>query len=273
MTDYRETIKAQLAPPGDFAACFAMSVHKAGSTLLHNMIKMACRRQRIPCANIPTLLFNESLRDAEWNTDRSLLPFFEDGRVYIGFRLLPPIFHRPSILQERQSVLLVRDPRDALVSQYFSFGGRHASHKVPRKGSRKLTSSWESTAHLDIDAYVLHAAAGYLDKLVAYQHALDFGKVLLRRYEDIYYDKRTFLAEIFRHFGLDIRPGVVTEVAREFDVRPEAEQRGKHIRKGTPGDHRDKLRPETIERLNDLFAPACAEFGYRLGAPAGGAFA
>lgn len=265
MAGYREAIEGRLGPKGGFPACFAMSIHKAGSTLLHNMVRMACRRQRIPCANIPTLLFNEGVPDAQWNVDESLLECFQDGRVYVGFRMLPPIFHRPSILLERPVVLLVRDPRDALVSQYFSFAGSRPSHRAPQKNARRFIENIQSRADVDIDEYVLDAADTYLQKMVAYRHALDFDRVLLRRYEDIYFEKRAFLQEIFRHFGLEIRPGIVTEVAREFDVRPRRERPGLHIRKGEPGDHRGKLRPATIERLDATFADVCREYGYDLG--------
>lgn len=266
MVDYAG-ISARLEPRGGFPACFALSIHKAGSTLMNNMISAACQRREIPCANIPNILFNESVRDSEWTRDHSLASLFEDGRVYVGFRSLPEFFEASSILQQRQSVLLVRDPRDALVSQYFSFGGKHVSHALPAKGAEKFASRWESTAHLNIDAYVMEMAGNYLAKLTAYKTALDSKRTLLRRYEDIFFRKARFLADIFRHFGIDIPEEVTREVARKFDVRPAQERVGQHIRKGTPGDHREKLQPETIEQLNKLFGPVCRDFGYQLGHP------
>lgn len=264
MTDYKAAISPRLGPRGAFSACFALSVHKAGSTLMHNMISAVCHKRGIPYANIPHLLFNEGLRDDEWNADTGLLPLFVDGRVYVGFRSLPPLFGPSTILQDRKSVLLVRDPRDALVSQYFSFGGRYISHALPAKNAKRFVSRLRTSAHLDIDTYVLGQAANYLDKLLAYQRALDFDNVLLRRYEDVYFDKQTFLAEVFRHFQIEVPPGLVREVAAASDVRPANERRGQHIRKGMPGDHLEKLQPGTIEQLTRLFAPACREFGYAL---------
>jgi len=264
MTDYKAAISAGLGPRGGFPACFALSIHKAGSSLMHNMIRAVCLKHGVPTADIPDLLFHEGLRDAEWNTDPGLLRFFEDGRVYVGFRSLPPIFEPHGILQDRRSVLLVRDPRDALVSQYFSFGGKHISHVLPTKNAKGFVSRLRSSAHLDIDAYVLGQAENYLAKILAYQRALDFGNVLLRRYEDVYFDKEAFLMEVFRHFEIPVPTGIVREVARAFDVRPPCERPGNHIRKGLPGDHREKLQPPTIDRLTRLFAPACRRFGYTL---------
>src|SRR5262249_55273525 len=35
-----------------------------------------------------------------------------------------------------------------------------------------------------------------------------------------------------------------------------------HKRKVTPGDHREKLQPKTIQRLDEIFAPALKRLGY-----------
>ena len=41
--------------------------------------------------------------------------------------------------------------------------------------------------------------------MTTYQSDLDFNRVLLRRYEEIYFDKRTFLVDIFAHFGMSVQ--------------------------------------------------------------------
>lgn len=231
---------------------------------MHKMINEVCTERGIPCANIPHLLFNEGMRDNDWNSDPGMLQYFEDGRVYIGFRSLPPFFDTPGILQERRSVLLVRDPRDALVSQYFSFGGRHVTHALPSKNAKRMLAHIRASAHQEIDEYVLAHADNHLGKIVAYQRALDFRNVLLRRYEDIYFNKRRFLRDIVAHFQIDVPLSVLTKVAKRHDLRPTEERVGEHIRKGHPGDHVEKLRPDTIEQLNRIFGRACRDFGYEL---------
>jgi len=80
----------------------------------------------------------------------------------------------------------------------------------------------------------------------------------------VFFDKETFLAEIFEHFGLSVGGNIIRNVARAHDIRPEQEDETQHIRKGTPGDHREKLKPQTIETLNDMFREVGGFYGYGL---------
>jgi len=262
---YRKLLESVLVTPGTFADCYAFSIHKAGSTLMHSMIAGVCKRAKIPGVSIPDALFKLGIFEKDWAGDRALLELFEPGRIYFGFRHLPEILLGDTVnLREKKSVLLVRDPRDALVSQFFSYGGKYISHKLPEKGSEVFLQKVKATEDLTIDEYVLRASQNYLGKLVAYRENLNFDNVLLCKYEDIYFDKRTFLKEIFQHFGFEVDSRVVDDVASKHDIRPEVEDPTMHIRKGAPGDHVDKLQPRTIAKLNGLFAATCNWFGYDL---------
>ena len=265
MTNLELLRKGGLCRPGEFAAYFAFSYHKAGSTLMHNMIQEVCASAEIPALNIPGVLFDEGVLDHEWQNDHEILEVVQDGRVYFGFRYLPELLLRPGVcLRERKSVLMVRDPRDALVSQYFSFGGRYHSHILPANNTGDFEKTWQWTSQFEIDEYVLNSAPLLLTKLRAYERLLGTDNMLLARYEDVYFDKQRFLGAIFSHFNLAVSPVIVERVARAHDIRPSSEDPTKHIRQGTPGDHRKKLRPETIAKLNDHFRDVCQGFGYDL---------
>lgn len=265
MNDYKLLLEKQLTQPGDFAACFAFSIHKAGSTLMHNMIAQVCAEANIPALNIPAILFREGIADQDWRDDNSLLELIVPGRVYYGYRYLPEILQRSEAgIKECKSVLLVRDPRDALVSEYFSYGGKHITHKLPDKNSEQFIKSKEANKSLDIDRYVLTSAGNHLKKLQDYKNYLDFDHVLLRRYEQIFFDKHRFLADIFDHFDIAVPADILARVAEKNDVRPQSEDQTKHIRKGTPGDYREKLQPDTIAKLNDRFQEICRWYGYDL---------
>lgn len=47
-----------------------------------------------------------------------------------------------------------------------------------------------------------------------------------------------------------------------MDRRPAQERPDKHVRRVTPGDHREKLQPATIARLNEAFGDVLERFGY-----------
>lgn len=264
MNNYIDLIESRLPQPGTFEPLFAFSVHKAGSTLMHTMINEVCHASGIPVISIPDILFHEGYLE-EWQDDPAVGALMTPGRVYIGFRNLPGFMKAdPTVLNGRRSVLLVRDPRDALVSLFYSMGGKHVSHNLPKKNPEAFLNRVSTTAHMEIDEFVTTASTGYLKKLLNYRDTLDFDHVLLRRYEDIYYDKCTFLIEIFEHFGLAADPEAIQSVARKNDIRPEQETLGAHIRKGQPGDYKEKLQPETIAFLNNRFRDVATGFGYHL---------
>lgn len=248
-----------------FPACFAFSQHKSGSTLMNKMIQEVCHDGHIPGISIPDKFFKLNIDPVDWENDEKLIELIKPGRIYYGFRHLPNFLLDERVrLDEKKSVLLIRDPRDALVSQYFSVGGKFVSHTLPEKNKESFLKKLQSTAHMDIDEYVLHAAILHSTRLTAYKDNLNFNNVLLFKYEDVYYNKRKFLFDIFKHFNIAVESNVLEEVATRNDIRPEEEDHSQHIRKGTPGDHLNKLRPETIRKLNEIFFEACEWFGYDL---------
>lgn len=265
MVDYKKIFENQLTQRGDFPDCYAFSIHKAGSSLMHKMIGDVCRFAGIPAISIPDTLFREGLFEKDWEEDEGILDLITPGRIYYGFRNLPKIFLKDVFhLKDKKAVLLIRDPRDALVSQYFSFGGKSISHRLPEKNKEAFLEKVQNTAHLEIDQYVMSAAANHRKKLIAYKNNLNFDKVLVFKYEEIYFDKRKFLHAIFNHYEILVEPELLDRVAADNDIRPESEDSTKHIRKGLPGDHLNKLQPETIQKLNDMFMDICAWYGYKL---------
>ena len=261
-----DRVKEQLPQrEGSFAPCFAFSIHKCGSSLMHGMIAGVCRQANIAGVTLPDILFDLGIADREWNSELTLLPAFQRNLLYFGFRHLPEIFLNPAFrLRDRRFVLLVRDPRDALVSQYFSFGRKAASHALPKVNPDAVGKIIEMQPDLSIDDYVLKFAADLNRKLISYRSALNFELGLVRRYEQIFFDKEMFLSEIFHHFKIDVPQNIISEVARANDIRPDKEDETKHIRKGTPGDHAEKLQPATIAKLNDVFRDVGYFYGYAL---------
>ncbi len=263
--DHQAVLAALPDREAEFPPCYAFSVHKSGSTMMNKMIGTICKVRDIPSIALPNLFFDEAIPPRKWSQDPGLKEICSRNLLYFGFRFLPPVFADPDFrLKERRCVLLVRDPRDALVSQYFSFGKKDGSHRLPTKGGEEMLARRQALEDLPIDEYVLGEASRLHEKLADYRDALNPGLTLMRRYEDVFFDKATFLGEIFAHFGLEVPQRAIERVAANNDVRPEKEDPTQHIRKGTPGDHAEKLAPETIASLNDTFRDVGAFYGYTL---------
>lgn len=267
--NYDDVMKGLPHGQEGFSPCFAFSVHKSGSTMLHNMLRTVTEAAQIQAASIPDVVFNHGILDKDWSGDPDIIPYFRRNLLYYGFRAFPTVLNDPSIaLSQRRFVLLVRDPRDVLVSEYFSYGKKGGSHSAPDKNAAAFEEAHRTALTRaqdgEIDDYVLRASRDLLGKLEAYRAHLNFDVGLLRRYEDAYFDKKSLLGDTLSHLKISVDPDLVKRVATQFDVRPAHEDDSQHIRKGTPGDHAEKLRPETITALNDKFRDVGAFFGYTL---------
>ncbi len=167
-------------------------------------------------------------------------------------------------LSRYKILLMVRDPRDILVSDYFSIS---KSHPEPSKGGDKAEAFLErrfQSQSQTIDAFVLSEAGQYYSRLSTYLHHLD-GKpnVLLLRYEDMISDYKSWLESIIRFLELSPDTRVMEKLLNDrkkgFGGQ---ENQSSHHRKGVHRDFLEKLKPETISTLNAQFKDILTKWGY-----------
>lgn len=175
-------------------------------------------------------------------------------------------------LEEYQVLLHLRDPRDVLVSMFYSYCFIHNGEVQADTGYRARAASE------GIDSFVLAKASGdsskypgdygtgghvedligdvpsryrrYLDQLVGRPN------VRLLKYEEMVTDYRAWLTRFIEPFPIADKKAVIEEqaaLAATYFPKREADVRN-HVRHVTPGDHKTKLQPATIQRLNEIFA-------------------
>jgi len=155
--------------------------------------------------------------------------------------------------------VMVRDPRDMLVSQFFhSRDGQPLRPENP--GAAWKEEDRADAVRLGIDHYVLEKAARFLAGYGrAVQLVVDDPATRVLRYEDMVDDWSAFKGRLQSIFDLS------EESIRDIETgsRPNAvEQPGSHKRSGATGDYRRKLAPETATALTAQFKPFLEKFGY-----------
>lgn len=242
---------------------FAMP--KSGSVLLDGIMRMLCDDVGLTYVSIMQEYFTIGLPPAQMPAETSEI-FLPKGYCYGGFRHMPMTFDIPIVSQSRP-VLLVRDPRDMLVSHYFSLRDSHPEPGRALKTASVSMSMRDLARTLDIDDYVMGQAAEQFRSFLAQYRTMLCAKhdVKVYRYEDIIYDKPKWVADLVAHFGWTVSPALIDAIAAHFNVIPDDEKTNHHIRQVHPGNYLKKLKPETIERLNDFFAEDMAFFGYQRG--------
>ncbi len=158
-------------------------------------------------------------------------------------------------------IVHVRDPRDILVSEFFSFGWIHANQN-------KLDQRRHVIQAMSIDEYVLNQPQFSNWPLEAkfeplLEQDLEGPDFTVLTYEQMVLDFPAWAACAIEPFRFRMPRLWLNRYRQKFapEFEPKTESMT-HRRKMTPGDHREKLRPKTIALLNQRFAPVLERFGY-----------
>lgn len=256
------TINIPLSEPSSIEAFFLFGLHKCGSSLLNKIFVDICRAKQIPYISIPEIAFKQGIATNVWNGNKALNKMILDGYCLRGFRHYPKFLETNNIVNQRKKILLVRDPRDALVSAYFSFAN---SHRLPESGQllADMQKSREALKNIDVERYVLANAPKVREAFNRYHDHLSNDFLLKTyRYEDIIFDKYNWITDMLDFLELPIAKSKISEIANKHNIVPSSEDINRHVRKVKPGDHRDKLSPECISQTNEILAEILARYKY-----------
>lgn len=256
------TIEVELPPPGSAPSVMVLGLPKAGSTLLHGMMESLAEPAGLTYFALAQKMYTSGVLPPQVPAEASSL-FVPEGYLFGGFRGVPPAIELPSWSAGR-TILLVRDPRDMMTSLYFS----HAfSHRPPggeedgaaRQQFEKQRAEAQATS---IDDYVLERHKRIVNLYRQMKRKLARISHKTYRYEDVIFEKTSWLKDIVKTLGLRVGEDWIDANVARFDVVPQQENPDKHIRRVTPGDFQDKLKPETIAKLDDAFAEIYRDHGY-----------
>jgi len=249
------------------------TTHKAGSMLLHRVLQDVCEKN-----NIPYYSPNQE-PDKQLPFDRIF-----NGEDFIAERtgcFGPLRFFVPSTALESANIILhLRDPRDVLTSMFFSYCFMHPGEIEANTGYRK------EVAEAGIDKFVLDMSdenftryrgeygtgsrySRYIgnirDRYITYfREIIRKPNAVLISYEEMVVNFGSWLRKFLAAFELADADETYRRVASRHakTVKPSGEDIWSHKRKVTPGDYKEKLRPETISELNRRFSEVLGALGY-----------
>ena len=151
-------------------------------------------------------------------------------------------------------VFFLRDPRDVLVSSYFSFA---FTHGVPSNSAaeERFRKERQAIKDLDIDSFVLQEANNWVEPVYSDYRELreTASDALFLSYQSFAEDTEKFVTELCGFLDVVPPPGAIGKLAAE--ARPiQSAEKMSHKRSGKTGQFRDKLRPETVNVLNTQLA-------------------
>lgn len=163
-------------------------------------------------------------------------------------------------IDDYKILLMMRDPRDVLTSKYFSLA---YSHNIPKLQEEQMLATREDTLKMTVDEFVTTRSQGELKKYTEYcRELIGRPNVLFVKYEDMVNNFDTWLHTIIKYLEIDVSQEKVNKIISDADFTVDKEDIHSHKRQVTPGDHKRKLKPESIDTLNSQFGEVLDLLGY-----------
>ncbi len=249
------------------------TTHKAGSMVLHRVLRDICEKNNVAYYSPNQSGAHKMPFDRIFNGE----DFIAARNGYFG----PLRFFVPSAALASANIIVhLRDPRDVLTSMFFSYCFMHPGEIEANTGYRK------EVAEAGIDKFVLDMSdenfsrytgdygtgspySRYIgnvqDRYITYLREI-IGKpnAVVISYEEMVLDFRSWLRKFLAVFELPDTDETYrfVESRHAETVKPAGEDIWSHKRKVTPGDYKEKLKPETISELNVRFSEVLDALGY-----------
>lgn len=166
-------------------------------------------------------------------------------------------------IERCKHIFFLRDPRDVLVSAYYSFGW---SHSIPMHEQEKdrFIKRREKIRGGNIDDYCLEAAQYWLQPIFERYREMsaNYPNQIFLSYNAFVNDTRQFLQHIFE-FTCDNwdakRLEVLADIAQPLSTGDKLRD---HKRSGALNQYKEALGPATIEELNSIFKEDLSFWGF-----------
>jgi len=182
----------------------------------------------------------------ERNADRL---FFERGEIYAPLRFPVDFLNRKNL----KHVFFLRDPRDVLVSAYYSFGFSHPLAKNKKSRERQL-SNREKIQKVGIDQFTLEFASNIDDRYKRYKYFKENSKSFVYlKYEELKHDPYIFFRRLNQFLEVEIPNHEMELLCEKANPKHEGNNAG-HLRSGKSNQFLNELNPTTRKELGHLFA-------------------
>lgn len=237
---------------------------KCASTFVAQTLSLIERESsNVKTYNYEGLYWNTGHTDVYRSINRDAERLFSKSTAIYG-----PLRHYVEVpgIENRPVVLMLRDPRDAVLSSYYSVA---FSHSLPggRQARKNYIARREHAKSLSPDEYVAYALTEYLPKYEIYaEKILGLKNVTFISYEEMIHDIELWARRFIEGLGLTASDGLVTKIkAAYLSGKPDEssiETVENHRRNGAHGQFKEKLKPETVELLNREFSDIIREFSH-----------
>ena len=229
------------------------ALHKSASMFLYKFFADLCDKTDCPLFSIHNSPAGENAIPADTHVSFVLCPVRSFDCEPYQFANLKRVNH----------LIQVRDPRDILVSEYFSLGWLHTSENWSEEGKQRR----KTIQSMSIDEFVLeeslHGKLPLFERMKPVLQLSQQDNVELVKYETLVTHFPAWLETVLSFTGLGETHHLKRKLIRQYKDEFKPDQTGSgHKRNIAPGDHKEKLTEQTIEILNQRFSPVLKQLNY-----------
>lgn len=160
-------------------------------------------------------------------------------------------------------IFFFRDPRDVLVSMYYSFGFTHPEPINSEVRQRFLKNRAEIQA-LGIDEYVLKKAAeNIIPRFERFRGLAQTAPgALFLTYDEFSQHTDVFLRKVTDYLEIDLSEESIEKLSNFASPIQKGAPKLEHKRSGKSGQWKNELKPETADELNRILAPILDYWGF-----------
>lgn len=180
---------------------------------------------------------------------------------YQGRKLLILPTSDLEFVKDKKAIFFIRDPRDILVSAYYSFGFTHPLNPQDEKRDEQLEVR-KKVQSLNLDGYVLEYAEQQIENFTFLSKVAENCKQqIILRYEDMVEDFDKFAKDLQAMAA--IKPDVIKKLYDKSRPKKEIDNQS-HRRSGETRQFEKELKPETLKELNLRLRDTLTSFNYEI---------
>jgi hypothetical protein len=257
-----ESLSLEIPPATGTDSYFVIAPSKAGSVLLFNLVNDLASAAGRSVVDLPGQAFAQGIVSHDFPLEVWSL-FETPGHIFTGLRGDAGFLFSLRAYRASRKILLVRDPRDIAVSLYYSVRYSHTAADSGRAAER-LNGLRTASSNLSLEAFLQERwADAIFDNMRQFAaHARRYSNFRVFRYEDIIFNKESFVTALASELQIEVSRKTIIEIANRHDVRPVKERPTEHIRQVTPGNYKAHLNAVACARLEFVFGDVFEAFGY-----------
>lgn len=221
---------------------------KSGTSMLTKVFQMACQAAGVTHLPVHDQLYSAGIEPTAAEQEQLRELFLPKGYCYGAFR---HAFSYLSAATDMPTIWLRRDPKDVIVSRYFSQAYSHAAPGGDAKHA--FASEREQVQKTAIEAFVIQEVERQAQLARTYLDIIPASNLHVFWYEDIIYKKREWIEQMMALCGWQLSSEQINAIVTEVDVIPTTEDPKAFVRQVHPGNHQKHLSPATSDHIDAFF--------------------